>query len=421
MEAVRVRETLSSSGVPVIEMRLAGRLATTITVAFPAGARHERTDEVGVAHLLEHMAFKGTEANPTSRELNRAAGHLGTDLEARVTNDFVEFWSELRAEATMPAFDLLTDLVGRPLLEQSGLESERSVILQELAEAREDPASRADDLLLAALFDGHRLAKNTAGEESDVRQLSHERLLAFRERQWSPQGGVVVIAGNLEHLDRDKLADYLQRIPPRPLPETRPPTPPFVPRVKTEEFDGDVVHLRLVYSIPGVDLKRRRDRAITEVYSQLIGGPMGSRLFDELREQRALCYWVSGYVWGYEDAAFLSVRCSVGAGDLAEIYERIQTILADLHANGPTEEETARARAYATSAVALDFESSSSLTDHAVELIMGYDDHDIDPILHLQATDSVTHNDLIELAARVNLDIGPCIGCVGPATTDIFQ
>jgi predicted Zn-dependent peptidase len=96
MEAVRVRETLSSSGVPVIEMRLAGRLATTITVAFPAGARHERTDEVGVAHLLEHMAFKGTEANPTSRELNRAAGHLGTDLEARVTNDFVEFWSELR-------------------------------------------------------------------------------------------------------------------------------------------------------------------------------------------------------------------------------------------------------------------------------------------------------------------------------------
>jgi len=402
-----------ANGMPLVEMPVAGRLATAIAVVLPAGARHESSDEAGVAHLLEHLAFKGTENHRTATELNRAAEYLGTELDGTSTTDYVEFSTLVRAESAMPAIELLGEVVGAPLLSEAELAVEREVILQEIADVNENPGSRADDLLIAALFAGHRLAKGIAGEAEDVQRLTHDRVLAFRDRQWSPAAGLVAIAGNLDHLDRTRLEALLGGIPERPPPPAPAAIPPFAPRRELEQRDGDVVHLRLAYSVPGVDFKLRRDRAAAEVFSQLIGGPLGSRLFDELREQHALCYWVDGHVWGYESATFLSVSCSVHPDNLAETYERIEAILASLRAHGPTDEESRRFSAYSTGAVALDFESASSRLEHAVELIMEYGDHDVDPILHLKEIEAITHSELTELAAKVAPH--PCIGCVGPA------
>jgi predicted Zn-dependent peptidase len=170
--------------------------------------------------------------------------------------------------------------------------------------------------------------------------------------------------------------------------------------------------------VPGLDFTRRRDRAVAEVFSQLIGGPMGSRLFDELREQRALCYWVDGHVWGYESATFLSISCSVGPSHLEETCERIRGILDSLRATGPTDEEHRRFGAYSAGAAALDFDSVSGRLDHAVELIMEYGDHGVDPSLHLREIESVTRRELAELADRIELE--PCVGCVGPVTEAHF-
>ena len=115
----------------------------------------------------------------------------------------------------------VTDLSGQALLEEHHLDTERTVILQEIADDSEDPGTVADHRLIAALFRGHRLAKPTAGEKSDVERLTHGQLLSFRERQWSPAGGVFVIGGNLEHLDRGLLSELLLRIPGRPAPPPR--------------------------------------------------------------------------------------------------------------------------------------------------------------------------------------------------------
>ena len=128
---------------------------------------------------------------------------------------------------------------------------------------------------------------------------------------------------------------------------------------------------------------------------------MGSRLFEEIRERRGLRYAIDGYVWGYREASPLSVDCSLRPDNVPEAYEVIGSIVADLSADGPTEEESARARSYATGTGALGFESSRARADHAVELIMEYGDHDVDPIVHLRALDAVTREDIAELAARV--------------------
>jgi len=232
-----VRETVLPNGMGLVEMPVAGRLATAISVVFAAGSRHERAGEVGAAHLLEHLAFKGTENHPTAAGLSRAAEYLGTELAGSSGIDNVEFWTLVRAESAPEAAELLTEVTATPRLAEADLEAERAVILQEIADDEDDPGARADALLRGVLFAGHRLATGVAGEPDDVRALSREAVLAFRDRQWSPAGGLVAIAGNLDYIDRGRLGALVARIPDRPAPPPAAPPPPFTARIALDQRD----------------------------------------------------------------------------------------------------------------------------------------------------------------------------------------
>ena len=248
------------NGLRVIELPVAGRLATAVSIAFAAGARHERVNEVGVAHFLEHMVFKGSEGHRSARELSRSAERLGTELNAQTTDDYVEFFSAVRAESAMGVIELLTDMTGAPLLQEHHLEAERAVILQEIADDAENPGAVADDRVIKALFRDHRLGTRTIGNAAQVRRLTHADLLSFRDRQWSPETGLVVIAGNLDHLDRARLNEFLLRIPARPRPPAPPPIPPFQRRVEVERRDSDGAHLRLLCPWTGAPASRGPSR-----------------------------------------------------------------------------------------------------------------------------------------------------------------
>jgi predicted Zn-dependent peptidase len=186
-----------------------------------------------------------------------------------------------------------------------------------------------------------------------------------------------------------------------------------------EERDSDVAHLRLAYAVRGYELKRARDRAAAHVFSEIFGGPPGSRLFEEIREQRALCYEIDGYVWGYRDATYLSVDCSLRPSDVAETYERIDGIVNALVEHGPTDEEAGRACAYATGITALTFDSVVGRADHVIELVMEYGDPAVEPALYLGALQGVTRADLADLGARIAP--GPCVACVGSVDRVTFE
>ncbi len=410
---------LVENGLRVVELPVPGRLATSLSVAFPAGARQERPGEVGGAHLLEHLAFKGSERFSSARELSRCAERLGTELNAHTADDFVEFFSIVRAESAVQALELLVDVAGAPLLEEGDLESERAVVLQELADEAENPSAVADELVCAAVFGDHRLGTTTAGEVDEVQRLTHADVLGFRERQWATNGGVVVLAGNLDHLDRTDVDELLERIPARPRPPAPPVIPPFERRVEVTPHVGDVAHLRLAYAVPGLDRRRLADRAAADVCSQVIGGPAGSRLFEELRETRGLCYAVDGYISGYDDTSLLWVDCSLLAANVAEAYRVINAIVDDLRVDGPTEEEAARARAYTVGTCSLAYESIIARADYALEAIMEFAEQDIDPMLYLHAVQSVTRDDTTRIAARIAPR--PCVGCLGAVEVDIFE
>src|SRR5947209_4396753 len=263
---------------PLHRVPLEGTRATTVLVAFDAGARTERPEENGMAHFLEHLVFKGGEKFPTYRDVNKAAESIGAVLNAYTSHDLVAFHITARAERAMEAADLLTDFVGRPSIDPDELERERGVVVQEIARANDQPAVMAEHLIDQAAFGEHPLGRPVLGPAEHISQhFDREGILAFRSRRWAPGHAAALVVGNLSALNGEVL-ELFDRFPAAPEPEPFEPAPPLIPRVLVRERESNQSHLRLSYR-PVVDATDLRARAALLIYSTLLGGSMGSRLF----------------------------------------------------------------------------------------------------------------------------------------------
>src|ERR671933_919680 len=276
------------NGLPIHRVEIPGTRALTVLVAFDAGARTERPEENGMAHFLEHLVFKGGQKYDDYRKVNETAERMGAVLNAYTSHDLVAFHITCRAEVVGEAIDLLTDFVGRPKVDAEELDRERGVVIQEIARADDQPAVKAEHLIDRAAFGDHPLGRPVLGPAEHLRTFSREAILAFRRRQWAGARGGAFLVGNLEHVPEDsELAEHFGRFPSISPDGTYEPAPPFAPQVLVEERESNQSHLRMSYR-PDIAADDAGARAALGVYSTLLGGSMGSRLFDQIREQRGL-------------------------------------------------------------------------------------------------------------------------------------
>ena len=181
----QITSSVATNGLPIHRVALTGTRATTILVAFDAGARTERPDENGMAHFLEHLVFKGGQIYDDYRKVNETAERMGGSLNAYTSHDLVAFHITVRAEAAMEAIDLLTDFVGRPKIDPAELDKERGVVIQEIQRYKDQPAAVAEELIDRAHFGDHPLGRTVLGPEDHLRTFSRDAIVAFRERRWS--------------------------------------------------------------------------------------------------------------------------------------------------------------------------------------------------------------------------------------------
>ena len=409
--------TVPANGLPIHRIELPGTRALTVLVAFDAGARNERPEENGMAHFLEHLVFKGGESYPTYKEVNETAERLGGVLNAYTSHDLVAFHITVRAESAGPAIDLLSDFVGRPRLDAEELDRERGVVIQEINRAYDQPSMVAEYLIDRAAFGDHPLGRTVLGPEENLRSFSREGIVAFRERRWAGARGGAFLAGNLEHVPaEDELQERFARFPSLPEPEPYAPAPEFAPQTLVEERDTNQSHLRMIYR-PDVAVGDPRERAALSIYSTLLGGSMGSRLFDEIREKRGLCYSVSAINHAFADVPILQLSSGLESGKCVEAYTRMREIVDELRTDGPTEEEVARARAYAAGRLVLAFENTGAVARYGANQSIVFHE-DIDPDAIVAALDAVTYDEVREVAAGVADRLA--VSCVGPHTADEF-
>jgi predicted Zn-dependent peptidase len=409
---------VSSNGLPVYRVGLPGTRALTVLVAFDAGARTERPEENGMAHFLEHLVFKGGEKYPTYRDVNETAERLGGMLNAYTSHDLVAFHITVRAESAPQAIDLLSDFVARPHLDAEELDRERGVVIQEINRAHDQPSTVAEHLIDKAAFgDDHPLGRTVLGPEQNLRSFTREGIVSFRERRWAGGSGGAFLVGNIEHLPgQAEIDDLFGRFPVLDDPDAYVPVPEFAPRRLVEQRDTNQSHLRMIYR-PDVSVSSTKERAALSIYSTLLGGSMGSRLFDEIREKRGLCYSVYAIAHAYADVPILQLGSGLDSSKCIEAYTRMREIVDELRVDGPTREEVERARAYAAGRLVLAFENTNAVARYGASQKIVYGE-DIDPDAAIAALDAVTFDEVREVAAKVADELA--VACVGPHTAGDF-
>jgi predicted Zn-dependent peptidase len=414
-----ITQTSLPNGLPLYRIAVEGTRSVTILVAFDAGARTERESENGMAHFLEHLVFKGGEKYPTYRDVNEAAERIGAVLNAYTSHDLVAFHITARSNKALEATDLLTDFVGRAKIDGDELNRERGVVVQEIARANDQPAVMAEHLIDEAAFGDHPLGRPVLGPAEHIRDtFTREGIIEFRDRRWAPECGGAFLVGNLDELPGDGAVDELfTRFPSRPEPTPYEPAPPQRERILVRERDSNQSHLRMSYR-PTIEIPDPKQRAALAIYSTLLGGSMGSRLFDEIREQRGLAYSVHSIAHAYSDVPVLQLSAGLESSKMLEAYRRMRDIVTELRDEGPTEAEVERARAYAAGARAIAFENTGAIARHAAQQTVVYGE-DVDPDLTIALLDEVTYDEVRDVAGRVADELS--VACVGPHTVEELE
>jgi predicted Zn-dependent peptidase len=409
-----------SNGLRLHRIPVYGTRAITLLVAFDAGARTERPEENGMAHFLEHLVFKGGEKYKTYRDVNEAAESIGAVLNAYTSHDLVAFHITARASRALEAADLLTDFVARARLDAEEMNRERGVVVQEIARADDQPSIMAEHLIDEAVFGDHPLGRPVLGTTEHIRDtFTRDAIVAFRTRRWSPTTGAAFAVGNLEGLgDDEQLDELFGRFAEEPVPEAYDKAPPAEPRVLVRNRESNQSHLRLSYR-PSVDVSDSRERAALAIYSTLLGGSMGSRLFDEIREQRGLAYSVSAFPHAYADVPILQLSAGLESGKCIEAFKRMKEIVIELREDGPTESEVERARAFAAGARTIAFENSGAVARYATQQVIVYGSDDVDPDSTIEMLDAVTYDEVRGVAAGISDELS--VACVGPHTVEELE
>lgn len=297
-----LRITHLDNGLAVVTDNMAHLESVALGIWVKAGSRDEHETENGFAHFLEHMAFKGTHSRD-ARAIAEAIENVGGEINASTGMETTTYYARVLKNDWRLALEILSDILVESKFDPEELERERDVILQEIASARDTPDDLVFDLAQTAAFGDHPLGRPILGTDERIGSLTRDHLIAWRDRNYHAGRMVVAAAGNIDH---DALVAEASRrlgsLAGGASPERA--APAFAHQTLRADKPLDQTHVVLNFSAPSY-----RDPAIyrLQVLSSILGGGMSSRLFQELREKRGLCYNIFSFTTAYEDTGALGV------------------------------------------------------------------------------------------------------------------
>jgi predicted Zn-dependent peptidase len=396
------------SGLTIATERVPGAFAASVWVS--VGSRDESAELSGITHLVEHLAFKGT-ASRTSRELSMAAERHGGDLNAVTSKEYTAFETRLPAGMSDLAVELLADLTTRARLDADDLESERLVIIEELAMDEDLPDDRVHTLLAETLFGDHPLGRETAGSEATVSAMTHEQVVAHVNQWYRPNSMVLAMAGDLDHDDVCAAAAAQFARPAADIERAR--TTPTMTMGERRELAKDVEQTHIALAVPGLP-REHPDREVLDVLSHVLGGGPASRLFDEVREQRGLAYSIYSSLVSYADIGALLVSVGTSPKHASDVEKVIADQFAALVAEPISDEELDVAIGFLTGVYVLGLEDTGARAGRlGAQLTLRNRLIDVDQQIERYRAISVT--DVHRVATQL-LSATPTVALVGPST-----
>jgi predicted Zn-dependent peptidase len=341
-----------ANGLRVASRAMTGVETVAVGLYADAGSRHEPARLNGIAHLFEHMVFKGA-GGRSARELSEAIEDVGGDLNACTDREGTSFTASLLAEHLPLGIDLLADMVLRPHFSLDDLTREKEVVLQELGEARDTPSDIIFDDLWSAAFPDQPLGRSVLGDEASVAAIDVDDLHGWRTDRYRAGSLFLVAAGKVDHDALVRLAET--RFAGLPEGAIEPPTPArFVGGVRAGGARAEQAHLAFAYASPAqLDPEYHAAR----LFADLVGNGASSRLFQAVREERGLAYSVWTGLQPYRDAGLFYGYAATSRREAPAAAALIAEVIADA-AEAATQRELDRARAQAKAGLLMSLESS---------------------------------------------------------------
>jgi predicted Zn-dependent peptidase len=310
-----VEITTLPSGLRIVTDSMAHLATASLGVWVGAGSRHERANEHGLSHLLEHMAFKGTRRR-SARDIAEEIESAGGDLNAATSTEHTSYFAHVLAADTPLALDILADILTESAFDQAELEREKGVILQEIGAVEDTPDDLVFDLFGATAFPDQPIGRPILGTKEQVSAFGRDAIGAFLDTHYHSGATVISAAGAVEHgAIRDEAYERFATLPVH----TKSPA-----HAKARYAGGEarlkrrLEQAHIVIGFEGVPYGDADFYAI-QVFANIVGGGMSSRLFQEVRETRGLAYTIHAFHWGYSDVGLLGFYAATGAKDVAEL------------------------------------------------------------------------------------------------------
>ena len=395
-----------ANGLRVVSHRMAAVETVSIGVWAHAGTRHERAEVNGIAHMLEHMAFKGTRRR-TARAIAEEIEAVGGHLNAYTSREFTAYYATvLKGDETL-ALDILSDILQHSVFDKGELERERAVILQEIGQANDTPDDVIFDLFQKTAFPNQPVGRPILGTIELVRTMPRDALMSYMKQHYVAGRMVVAAAGNLDHDQlvttvQDLFSDIAIGV------ETAQEPARYTGGEAHQSRDLEQVHLALGFE--GVSFSDP-DYFALSVMSTILGGGMSSRLFQEVREERGLVYTIYSFASSYLDGGLFGVYAGTGEDEAETVVPVICDILSGL-ANTVSDQELKRAKAQIKAGILMSLESTASRCEQLARqiLVLG---RPLPPDEISSRIDDVGRDAIIAISRRL-LERTPTFAALGP-------
>ena len=389
-----VEQITLQNGVRILTEPMAGVRSASLGIWVGAGSRHESAAENGAAHFIEHMVFKGTDTR-TAAQIAQEMDAIGGQVNAFTTKESTCFYVRALDTHLAQAADILCDMFFHSAFRQEDVDTERGVILEEIGMYADNPEDLCSERLAAAVYKGSALARPILGKPATLKTMTGESLRQWRAAHYRPDQVVVALAGSFSAAVVEDLKARFGAMKPVPARKHKAATFQSAFTLKKKAIEQN--HLTLAF--PGFPYGSDHRFAL-QLLSFILGGGMSSRLWQEVREKRGLCYSVYSYGAGHEDTGLFGIYTALGRETEAQALDAIKTVVTGLVQDGVTEEELSRAREQSKASVLMGLESTQSHMSHMGRsaLLTGTI---LTPDEIIASYDAVTCEDVLSLARAI--------------------
>jgi predicted Zn-dependent peptidase len=406
---MNVEVTKLPSGLTVVTETMPHLESVALGVWVKSGSRNEAEDEHGIAHLLEHMAFKGT-ARRSARDIAEQIENVGGEVNAATSTESTSYYARVLRDDMPLAVDILADILIESAFDEEELEREKSVILQEIGAANDTPDDIVFDKFSETAYSNQTIGRAILGTPESVMSFEPNQIRRYLSRNYLTERMYVVAAGAVKH------DEFVREVEKRfaGLPTSSP-----VPQIiEPARYIGgsirearDLMDAQVLLGFEG-KAYHARDFYCSQILANVLGGGMSSRLFQEVREIRGLCYSVYAFHWGFSDTGIFGIHAATGGENLPEL---MPVVIDELRKSSERihQSEIDRARAQIRAQLLMGQESPAARAGQIARQMMLYG-RPISNSELMERLSGITTDRLTDLAGRLFFNTVPTLSAIGP-------